>query len=87
MFTPVERERLRSVLIELARGDDRITGGAITGASWRTLQDARAMSGAPPDHEVLTLEEVAVSDVADVTHHGRSGQIQVQCRLLPRSGR
>jgi len=40
MFTPVERERLRSVLIELARGDDRITGGAITGASWRTLQDA-----------------------------------------------
>lgn len=33
MFTPVERERLRSVLIELARGDDRITGGAITGSA------------------------------------------------------
>jgi hypothetical protein len=33
MFTPAERERLRSELIELARVDDRITGGAITGSA------------------------------------------------------
>ena len=33
MFTAVERERLRSELIEAARGDGRITGGAITGSA------------------------------------------------------
>ena len=33
MFTPVERERVRSVLLDLARGDGRITGGAITGSA------------------------------------------------------
>jgi len=34
MFTPVERERVRSVLIELARGDDRIT---VTLSLWCVL--------------------------------------------------
>jgi hypothetical protein len=33
MFTPAERERLRSELIELARADHRISGGAITGSA------------------------------------------------------
>jgi len=33
MFTPTERESLRSELIELARSDSRITGGAITGSA------------------------------------------------------
>jgi hypothetical protein len=32
MFTPEERERVRSRVFELARGDGRITGGALTGS-------------------------------------------------------
>jgi hypothetical protein len=39
MFTPAERERLRSELIELARTDGRITGGAITGSAALGLED------------------------------------------------
>src|SRR5690242_17155484 len=39
MFTTVERERLRSELIEAARGDGRITGGAITGSASSGQED------------------------------------------------
>ena len=39
MFTPAERESLRSELIELARADNRLTGGAITGSAAMGLED------------------------------------------------
>jgi hypothetical protein len=39
MFTPAERERLRSELIELARADPRISGGAITGSATLGQED------------------------------------------------
>jgi hypothetical protein len=40
MFTPSERETLRSGLLELARADPRITGGAITGSAAVGREDA-----------------------------------------------
>jgi len=33
MYTPSDRERLRSALLAAAREDPRITGGAITGSA------------------------------------------------------
>src|SRR6266704_1957690 len=39
MFTPKEREELRSGLIEAARNDSRITGGAITGSATTGSED------------------------------------------------
>jgi len=40
MFTPAEREKLRSELIEVARADKRITGGAITGSATLGQEDS-----------------------------------------------
>jgi len=39
MFTPVERESLRSELLEYATADRRITGGAITGSAAAGCED------------------------------------------------
>src|SRR5689334_6653265 len=33
MFTPSERETIRNSILEIARADERITGGAITGSA------------------------------------------------------
>ena len=40
MFTPEERGRLRSELLDLARSDPRTTGGAITGSAAAEREDA-----------------------------------------------
>jgi hypothetical protein len=39
MFTPEERARLRSALLEFAAGDKRITGAAVTGSAADSRED------------------------------------------------
>jgi hypothetical protein len=40
VFTPEERDRVRERVFELARADERITGGAVTGSGSTGAQDA-----------------------------------------------
>ena len=39
MWTPEERERLRTELIDAARADGRIVAGALTGSASQGLED------------------------------------------------
>ena len=40
MYTPADRDRIRSSIVARARGDERITGGALTGSAAAGREDA-----------------------------------------------
>ena len=77
MFTPEERDDLRRKLIEAARVDSRISGGAVTGSAALDAQDRWSdidlAFGIEPAETLLDSETVARSSldviVSDLTGH------------------
>lgn len=81
MFTPEERDRVRERVFELARNDERITGGALTGSrstgaedAWSDIDTAFGFAEGADRDEILrdwteTLEdEFEVAHIFDLPH-------------------
>jgi hypothetical protein len=76
MFTPEARQRLRSELLENARSDRRITGGAITGSAaashedrWSDIDLAFAVGNASEMPNVLSDWTARMYDQHLAVHH------------------
>lgn len=76
MFTPEERARLRSELLDLARKDARVRGAAITGSlaqdredEWSDVDLAFGVADASEVQQVLTDWTAHLYDAHSVLHH------------------
>jgi hypothetical protein len=75
MFTPEERDRIRERVFEIARGDERITGGAVTGSRsigaedrWSDIDTAFGVAVGVPLETILTDWTALFEREFDIAH-------------------
>src|SRR6266513_1218401 len=75
MFTPEERARVRERVFELAREDERITGGALTGSgstgaedAWSDIDTAFGFSEGADREEIMHDWTDALERELDIAH-------------------
>jgi len=92
MFTPEERARVKDRVLALARGDARITGGAVTGSAsigaedrWSDIDLSFGVADGVEPADVLTEWTELLARELDVVHHWdvRSGPTIYRVFLLP----
>lgn len=94
MFTPEERARTRELVLELARSDPRVTGGALTGSGagagedrWSDVDVAFGLAdGVRPEAVLEDWTEVLEREVGVVQHWELRGGTTVYRVFLLRDG-
>ena len=92
MFTPDDRERIRERVFELARADDRVSGGAITGSAaagtadrWSDVDTSFGIAEGEDLEAVLADWTAALAREFGVLHHWdlRVGSTIYRVLLMP----
>src|SRR5205809_5356018 len=75
MFTPEERDRVREWVFSIARADDRITGGAVTGSRavgaedrWSDVDTAFGIAAGVAPEAILREWTVLYEEELDIVH-------------------